>query len=357
MSALKTLRSLRTLNIETNHCEMPLELDQITGLTAVCLDLSSSKFSGRNVDALAKMVANSPQLTSIDFFPSQCFRTDTTSLKHSLHHLLEYIPSDAARLRLHHLGLNACLLRLDDATLPHLRRLKSLRLTNLYDPYTQPHGSQSTNIKNAQKQKQVGSSIEELWRTMAHEGIWLEDIVHEDVCPGFLEYLSSYSGLKSLKLVPDQGGQTSSYANAQAQQFFAQTGPLIHHSHTLEKLVIKPRYEGRWCFDMVSPPESLSACVKLKTLRLSVLEAQMLRRTEVSYDDIENDIDRGERIETENAIVSNFHWTWVLAWSLIGLCSKLSLTLLPQVCQICRFSRSTVRICQVLVTLSVEFVE
>jgi len=190
------------------------------------------------------MVANSPQLTSIDFFPGKSPLTDMTSPEHSLHHLLECIRNNAARLRLRHLGLDACLLRLDGTTLPHLRWLKSLRLTHVYDPYAQPHGSQHADIKNAEKHKQVGSSVEELWRTMAHEGIWLEDIVHEDVCPGFLEYLSSYSGLKSLKLVPDQGGQTSSYANAQAQQLFAQTGPLIHHSHTLEKLVIMPRYEG-----------------------------------------------------------------------------------------------------------------
>ena len=122
------------------------------------------------MDALAKMVANSPQLTSIDFFPGKSPLTDMTSPKHSLHHLLECIPNNAARLRLRHLGLDACLLRLDGTTLPHLRWLKSLRLTHVYDPYAQPHGSQHADIKNAEKHKQVGSSVEELcgpWHTRA----------------------------------------------------------------------------------------------------------------------------------------------------------------------------------------------
>lgn len=113
---------------------------------------------------------------------------------HSFHQVFKYYPVDAPPLRLGHLGLNACLLRLDQTTLRHIKTLKSLRLTAIVDPFGLPDGDDETNINNGEKQKRVGSSIEDFWKTMASEGIWLEDILHEDVCPAFLDYLSSYSG-------------------------------------------------------------------------------------------------------------------------------------------------------------------
>jgi len=270
MSAMKTLPSLRSLTIDAKYLKIPLNLDEFTSLhTISLLNSNDSDHSEEIMDTLAKMVANSPQLTSIELLPQS--HQEVTSPKHSLHHLVKYMPNDAAVLRLRHLGLSESLLRLDSTTLPHFRSLKSLQLTGITDPYSPFYNNPS----NLDEVRQVGSSLEDFWRTMANEGIWLEEIDHVDVCPEFQDYLMMYSGLRSLKLTPDPWSKEPAYVKAQAERFFAIPGPLLQHSQTLEELFIRPRYEGGWCFDVQSPSESLSACVHLKKLGVGIISEQL----------------------------------------------------------------------------------
>lgn len=295
MSALKTLPNLETLKFDALHCKIPLALNEITGLSAISLETDYNDYFAGILDSLVKMVAISPRLTSIDFLPGEPESSTEMSPTHSLHHLLKHIPKNAAPLLLHHLGMDGCFLRLDNITLPHLKSLKSLRLTNIVDP-------SALSGNDAKRQKQVGASTEHLWATMVHEGIWLDDIVCENVSPPFLDYLSAYSGLKSLNLVPDKWDKGSVYSDTQAGRFFANTGPLVQHRGTLEELVVRPKNEGRWCFDMKAPPESLAACPRLKKLGLGVLGAQIKCQALVFY----GANAMVEEIEAENAIVSDF---------------------------------------------------
>ena len=315
MSALKTLPSLQTLTINATYCKIPLKLNKISGLSTISLKNDDADFSEKTLEALAKMVANSPQLTSIDLLSGLSSRK-SRSYKHSLHYLLKHYPKDAAPLRLHHLGLDGCYLRLDSTTLPHLRSLKSLRLTRIIDPYAPSHGSLGANIDGTNQLKQVGNSYEDLWKIMENKGIWLEKIDHDDVCPEFQQYLATYSSLKILRLIPDTRYKGATYLKEQSKHFFDNSGPLLRHSQNLEELIIKPRYEGGWCFDMYSSSESLSACVKLKKLGICVLAHQVLHQQEehttdmLHIDDLSASLYSNEagpkRLATENAIVSDF---------------------------------------------------
>jgi len=217
-----------------------------------------------------------------------------TEPAYSLHHAFKYWPSilsittstpqaDACPpLQLRHLGLNACLVRLDHIVLPHLRHLQSIHLQSIIDPYDD---SYPNNINNGSRQRKVGSSIDEFWRALASEEVWVEEIVHEDVGVGFLDYLELYpttagsgpgpeAGLKSLTLSPDPWHRGPSYSNPLAGRFFSDRGLLIKHAKTLEKLLIKPRYEGDWCFD-VNNLKVLAACANLKAFGMSVISGQI----------------------------------------------------------------------------------
>jgi len=227
------------------------------------------------------MVAKSPKLTSIHLFPL----VSAEDPKYSLHQVFKYWPSmfkaDAPLpLRLHHLSLNSCLVRLDHITLPHLRHLQSIHLQSVIDPYDD---DRRNNLNNGPQQREVGSSVDEFWRTLAAEEIWLEEIKHEDVGEGFLDYLEAYptmagpgpeTGLKSLTLNPDSGYRGPSYSNPMARRFFSKQGPLIKHAKTLDELTIKSWYEGGWSFDM-NNLRTLAMCANLKTFGMGIISGKI----------------------------------------------------------------------------------
>ena len=276
-NALSALPNLRILDLDLKHCKVPLRLDRLTGLNTIVLsNVDYARDSEHILDVFAKMVAKSPQLTSIEILPVWSYLRQVAPI-YSLHQIFKYYPTDIPPLRLHHLGLNACLLRIDHTTLPHIKHLKSLRLRSFIDPYAAPYDGYEKNPNNGEEQKKVGSHLDSFWRTMATEGIWLEKIVHQDVGPGFLDYLSSYSGLKALTLTPDPWYRSLEYSNPMARQFFANLGPLFRHSQSLEDLRIDPCYEGDWCVDTYNVA-AISACTNLKEFGMSVLSGQLLRR-------------------------------------------------------------------------------
>lgn len=269
MESLKSLPSLQTLDINLKYCRIPLKLDEllVQGLHTISLtDGNLSEYSIKIYESLARMIGKSLQLTSIDMLPARIFGKAVFTI-HSLHHLVQYYPSGSPPLRLSHLGLNGCFVRLDNTTLPKLRSLKSLRLTGIIDPY-----SSHDNINYGEAHKQVGGTLSDFWNTLARNGIQLEDIEHEDVCSPFLNYLSAYSGLKRLKLTPDSLREGMVYANTLAKQFFTES--LLAHVHSLEKLEITPRYENDWCFGRNNSSE-ISACVHLRKLNMSVASLRL----------------------------------------------------------------------------------
>jgi len=292
--ALKTLPNLRTLNLDLEYCKISLPLNALASLgnlhSITLKNVKSSRESSQILDAFARMVAKSPKLTSIHLFPLLSFSmaVDPT---YSLHQVFRYWPSMSTTtstskadappsLRLRHLGLNSCLVRLDHITLPHLRNLQSIRLHSVIDPYDD---GRRNNLNDGPQQREVGSSVDEFWRILATEEIWLEEIEHDDVGEGFLDYLEAYptmagpgleTGLKSLTLNPDSWHRDPSYSNPMAKRFFSKQGPLVKHAKTLEELTIKSSYEGDWSFDM-NNLGTLAMCANLKTFGMGIISGKI----------------------------------------------------------------------------------
>jgi len=335
IEALKSFTSLQTLDLDLKECKISLRLHDITTLHAISLtNIDYSRHAEEIYDNFAKMVSKSPNLTSVDILPVKNFSKPTPPT-HSLHQVFKYYPADAPPLRLRHIGLNACLLRLDHTTLRHLKTLKSLQLTAIIDPYAPPYDGYETNIDNGEEQKRVGSSLADIWKTMEAQGIWLEAIHHEDVCPEFLDYLSSYSGLKSLNVRPDPWHKGLPYSNPLATRFFANPGPLFNHLQTLENLHIEPRYEGDWCFDSHNA-SAVAACINLRTFGMSVLSSR------VRYSDDAEPLANGDNPDRKNAVVSHSCFTSRTRDELISF-RNVSLTQPFYICHDWRLSKSTAR--------------
>ena len=290
--ALEGLPNLRTLDLELRLCKVPLPLNSLASIgvlqVIVLKDIDSTPHSAEILDALAWMVARSTHLTSIDLLPVKPYSKPVDPL-YSLHQVFNYCSTSASSptttenqpLRIHHLGLNACLVRLDRKTLPHLRHLKFLSLRSIIDPYMDPYDNDSFNLNSGDEQKKFGSSLDEFWRTLKREGVWLEEIVHEDVGVGFLDYLEAYptrsnggTVLKSLNLTPDPWYRGLLYSNPMARRFFSEQGALHKHANNMEDLRIEPVYEGDWCFDTYNV-DAVSACCQLKVLGMSVLSEHL----------------------------------------------------------------------------------
>ncbi|KAF8886380.1 hypothetical protein BD779DRAFT_628057 [Infundibulicybe gibba] len=151
--------------------------------------------------AIAKIIANNPCLTHLDVL---VFRTFGSGDITTLHSLLEDVPLGQP-LRLEHLRIGGCHIRFDHEILPHLRHLRSLKLS--YLNFGPPR---------------------DLWRTVWRARIPLEAVtalVNDDL----IDYLASVTGIKKIGLL---GANTDVLAN----RFFTKVVP--RHSKTLVSLSI-----------------------------------------------------------------------------------------------------------------------
>lgn len=275
IDALKTLPNLRCIEIYFSKFEIPLELDSFLGLDEIIVSTvkASPLLQDEILENLAKAIARNPGLKSLTISGIPHYGRPEASRHQSLHQLFKYYPANAPPLRLRNLRLKSFLVRLDDINIRHLQHLTSLSLQDVDDPnyvclrllrhgyfFDQKH--QGLN----QERKLYGSSTEEIWRRFTSAGVHLEKITVDEGPESFLEYLSSYSGLRELDLTP--GGFTEgSVSDAIAVRFF--DGILLSHAKSLEILRILPRYEGRWCFSSCNS-EQLSMLTKLKHLAVAV---------------------------------------------------------------------------------------
>ena len=235
--SIKALPNLRHLIIHAVHSKCPLDLHALTELESI--SISGTPRTGRDqlLQNLAKLYASSPRLTSLEISRSQMSKIN------DLHHLFSMCNGKSPPHRLRYLGLEACFVRLGKVTLPHLRHLKSLKL-DLFFPIPYP---------------------DELWRTFTGSGIHLEELKHDSITMSLIDYLSSYSGLKKLRLTVSGSDNRESWAAA--DPFFNKC--LGNHVDTLEELSLITRCEGPWTF-CSNNSMSIAKCTKLKFLAMNM---------------------------------------------------------------------------------------
>ena len=271
MNALKTLPNLRDLLLHTGSCKFPFPLHDLSGIREISVCTTSETHNAETLDNIAKLVARSPKITSIDI-ASSYYSGEPLDKHQSLHQLFEYYPQSSSRLRLRYLSLRTCLVKLDDVTLPHLQHLTSLSLMNIKDPYNRrsPWGNVASNSQSKDEQA-YGSCLDDIWKALKSSKIFLEELALDIVVPSFLEYLASYAGLKKLRLISG-GFCEGSSSDSMARQFFST--PFINHVQSLEDLSICTPYEGSWCFGPWNQT-IISRCINLKTLHVAIVSRQL----------------------------------------------------------------------------------
>lgn len=271
---------LHRLDAMLAYCRVPLPLQDMHNLREITL--SEGNTPSNNIPNcqtfvnLATLIAQSPpgQITRIQASHGY-YDTVRTDSKPSLHELLGQYPDDTPPLRLRHLGIANAFVKFDERTIPHLKHLTSLDLSNILQPREQAKrrrgryrmAPQPIDPAVYKSQRTVGSTVDEIWGQLSQLGIWLEQITLSDVVPAFLEYLACYSGLKSLSLRV-RGFDTLAESNALALPFFERSLP--PHTGSLERLVIEAPYEGFWCFGDHNIG-IISACTHLQHLRVSLM--------------------------------------------------------------------------------------
>ena len=189
----------------------------------------------------------------------------------SLHQLFQDYPKEVPPLRL---VLDTCLLRLDDITIPHLKYLTSLSLTNIQDRSdTGPTYSDGVNLDSEEikaEQRRWGSSLQEIWSALINADIYLEEITVDVVVLALIDYLASYSGLRTLSLIG--GGSYQEDCHYLAAQFYAKS--LVNHVQSLRKLDLRALYEDLWCVGQYNL-SLISQCLNLKLLSVSIISSQV----------------------------------------------------------------------------------
>ena len=243
VDAIKTFHNLQCLHIELQHCRIEIPFHSFTALRHISVhDVGDERNTFKN---LVKMISQSPLLESFDF---SSINFDYRTLTRSLHHLFESSPDDEngsiPPLRLKHLSLARCLVRLDDeAVMRHLRHLTSLSLDDLVYPRP-PYSDDFVDDSVSEDESQWGSDDEQIWRIICNTDLRLEEITLCRAPLAFLEYIGSYSGLRKLKISTGafQDEVASDYA---AKKFYE---ALERHASSIEELDVIAFCPGLWCF-------------------------------------------------------------------------------------------------------------
>lgn len=125
---------------------------------------------------------------------------------------------DAVHLK--ELDVKGCWVRLDQTTLPHVRYLTSLTLIHVM--------VDTSRIAEGDPIMEESSTHDEIWAALNKAGVWLQSVSVDNVGTVFLQYLSSYSGLKKIQLAPENFPHWRRGESEDAAEKFYE-GCLIHH--------------------------------------------------------------------------------------------------------------------------------
>ena len=97
------------------------------------------------------------------------------------------------------------------------------------------------------KLRNIRVPAEKIWSTLRSEKSHLQELATDDVQPALVEYLTSFSGLRRLRLISTSLYRTPSWVfNQLTIRFYGQG--LENHISFLESLNVHVSYEGKWCF-------------------------------------------------------------------------------------------------------------
>ena len=255
MNAVKTLPLLESLElIVGNFNSAGLQLQSLRNLQSIKISAPDNDYFINIIEPLSRLIAKSPNLHTFHL-------GSTYSPAASFHHLLRNCPPNLV-LPLKHLGLQGVSLKLDSITLPHLHRLTSL---TLHDYKT----SKST-LDGAFVDKAERLHPDAIWAILKTTNVHLNGIDVNHISTTLLDYISSYSGLKKLRLarIDLRTQERSDLAN----QFYDLC--LGKHTSSLEELIVTPAYEGGWCL-VDKALVVISLCKKLRILEGSLVSAAL----------------------------------------------------------------------------------
>jgi hypothetical protein len=252
MNAVKTLPLLKSLELIVGSFNTAdLQLQSLRNLQSIKVSAPNNDYFMNIIEPLSFLIARSPNLHTLHVGPT--YRPSP-----SLHHLLRSCPPNLV-LPLKHLGLQGIALKLDSITLPHLHRLTSLTLHNYTTPEPDP------------EEMYVGEPEswhpDEIWAILKTTDVRLIGIDVNHITTTLLDYISSYSGLKKLRLAP-MNFETQEESNLAADQFYNLC--LGKHTSSLEELMVIARHEGGWCLGDQALVV-ISLCKKLKILEGSLV--------------------------------------------------------------------------------------
>jgi hypothetical protein len=243
--SLQFLRNLKlifpkTVSWQLNTDLLLVHLNQLSNLQKISI------FGGGKsviVDGVAEVIAKSPLLTHFEVNyhswvllpPPQYFFAKRSPM----------MP-----LHFSHVAVTGMEFCLDHRLLPHLRSLRSLELINI---------APTNGIRLR--------PLADIYKTLAHEHIFLSHIVIDDVFPEFLDYLSLYSGtLVELSILYLCKPTPWEELDALAERFYGSVLP--KHVESLELLKICPIFRCKWCFDL-QDCSVLSQAKRLHSLNVS----------------------------------------------------------------------------------------
>ena len=219
--------------------------------------------------------------------------------------------SSSVCLKITHLNLTGLLVKFDASALRHLRSLISLTIVDIFSTYDETAEYQGPEFL-AQK----------IWSTLRSEKIHLQELVTDNVQPALVGYLTSFSGLRRLRLIWTSSHLIPPWMSNQHAIHFYEQG-LENHISFLESLQVHSSYEGKWCFG-----NHCSNVIK-KGTRLTLLElsidSQDIPRGEVEVHDYAKSLSPTR----ENAIVrlsienQSYAFKPRIQWSLLNICANL----------------------------------
>jgi hypothetical protein len=232
-------------------------LDRLSGLKRLKLDGICGTHHSRITAAMAEVISKSPDITQLEVNTDAMYLAPEEAP--SLHELVARVPPSAP-LHLTHLILHEMYCRIDAITLPHLRSLSFLAISDLLDPNIHPWIDPPGLDDLLNRVERYSSSVSDAFAVLNRENIHLRGIVINEVNSTILSYLESYSGLLQHLVIDTNGAEET---DALAERFFSSVLP--RHVASIIVLGICPCLEGKWCYD------NRAAAVLLQCKRLSSL--------------------------------------------------------------------------------------
>ena len=256
-SALASLPFLKDLHL--HHWSSPdrsLQLRRLPHIENLTFILSSRLGA---IIPVARLIAGSqPTLTTL-MIADHRYRNDKNAP--NLTDFLSETTKNSAFLNITHLSLKGLFVKLDATVLPHLRSLISLTTKGIFSPQDQVSGNPG-----------AGFSSENVWSVLRLEKIHLQEIVTDDVRLPLIEYLTSFSGLRRLRLIEASYLTKPLVSDQLAIKFYERA--LRNHVHSLDSLDIDVSYEGNWCFASHCSG-IIKNCTRLTLLKLSMNSEDM----------------------------------------------------------------------------------